>query len=597
MKRYVALWLKLLRLTWQLFPGQTAALLVLRLLMVGVTAATALAMRAVVNAVAEGDPAGAVRASAVTALTLGLNAYALGAEHNVLFLLVERVGLKHVRAQIDRDIAGLEGLDHLERTDFLDRVTVVRGAAWGLTYGMWNAVDTIFAALRLVVMLVLLGVVNPWLLLLLAFAAAPLWFERRGRKAIVQAELDTAERMRLQRHLFELATEARTNKEIRTAGVGPALARRQEQIWQEMAEVWLRARVRSGAWRFAGWSLFTLGFAGGMGLVAADAAGGAGSVGDVVLAIMVAVTMRESVETTVSRTATVADAGRLIEPYLWLQEYVAADRGRAKGDRAAPDRLRDGITFDHVSFTYPGRDEPALDDVSVHLPAGTVVALVGEYGSGKTTLVKLLLKFYRPDEGTIRVDGVDLAAIDTEQWRRNVSAAFQDFGRFHTAFAETIGLGDLEHLTDTQRIEAAIRSADAEELVRRLPDGLDTELGREQGGVDLSEGQWQKTALARASMRERPLLFVLDEPTASLDAPSEHAVFAGYMARARGLADRAGAIVVVVSHRFSTVAGADLILVLANGRLAETGTHEELLALDGRYAELYNIQATAYARA
>lgn len=222
------------------------------------------------------------------------------------------------------------------------------------------------------------------------------------------------------------------------------------------------------------------------------------------------------------------------------------------------------------------------------------MAVVGEYGSGKTTLVKLLAKFYRPDSGRITVDGYDLATLDTDAWRARISAAFQDFGRFRTVFAETVGLGDLPHKDEPSRIAEAVAAADAESVVGSLPEGLDTRLGRELGGVDLSEGQWQKTALARAAMRQSPLLFVLDEPTASLDAPSEEEIFQRYMDRARSLAARTGAVTVIVSHRFSTLSGADLILVLDRGRLAEQGTHEELLALGGRYADLYGIQATAY---
>jgi ABC-type multidrug transport system fused ATPase/permease subunit len=270
-----------------------------------------------------------------------------------------------------------------------------------------------------------------------------------------------------------------------------------------------------------------------------------------------------------------------------LRDYAKRE-ARTSGPTEPPATLRDGITFEHVSFTYQGTTRPALDGISCHLTAGSVVAIVGEYGSGKTTLVKLLAKLYAPDQGRILVDGVALADLDTAAWRQRSSAAFQDFGRFHIRYGDAIGIGDLRHLHDEERVLEAVRAAGAVMPV----DGLDTQLGTRFGGVELSEGQWQKTALARASMRADPLLFVLDEPTASLDAPSEHAIFERYMARARELKG----ITVVVSHRFATVTSADQILVLHHGRLVEDGTHRELVAAGGRYAELYSLQAVAYER-
>lgn len=185
--------------------------------------------------------------------------------------------------------------------------------------------------------------------------------------------------------------------------------------------------------------------------------------------------------------------------------------------------------------------------------------------------------------------------MKTDAWRQRTSAAYQDFGRYpQMTFGEAVGLGDINRLDDGAALAEAIESADADGLVRRLPDGTDTRLSPVYGGIDLSEGQWQKTALARASMRSDPLLFMLDEPTASLDAPSEHAIFQRYMQRARRLALDRGAITLVVSHRLSTVAGADLVLVLDRGKLVEQGTHEQLLAAGGRYSELYSLQARAY---
>jgi ABC-type multidrug transport system fused ATPase/permease subunit len=298
------------------------------------------------------------------------------------------------------------------------------------------------------------------------------------------------------------------------------------------------------------------------------------------------VQFRNVVQESMHRSMQVGGYRRLIQPYLWLMDYARTHRGTAGG--TPPGKLRDGIDLDGVTFTYPGSERPAVDGVSVRLPAGRVVAVVGEYGSGKTTLVKLLAKLYDPDAGRILIDGTDLRTLDSEQWRSSMSAAFQDFGRYCTTFQDAVTLGGEGDLAD------AVHAADAGTLVERLPHGVGSPLGRRFGGAELSEGQWQKVALSRACLRREPLLFVLDEPTASLDAPSEHAVFSRYIERSRDLAAATGAITLIVSHRFSTVADADLILVMAAGRLVETGTHADLLAKGGDYADLYGIQATAH---
>ncbi|WP_308190569.1 ABC transporter ATP-binding protein [Streptomyces sp. HPF1205] len=599
MRRYLALWAELFRLSWRRKPRLVCGMLLVRTAAVAAVAASALCLREAVDAGLAHRSGPAVAAALGAAFTYAVTQYLRGATGSLRILLVETVGLTDLQQRIYRDIAGVEGLDHLERTDFLDRVTVVRNSAWGIADSLWASVEAVFNVLEVVVALVLLGTMNPWLLFLLAFAAVPLWFDRRGLRAVKDAETATAEAFRLQRHLFGLATSASAGKELRLAGSGPELARRQREAWDEAMRGRARARIGAAVWKLSGWGLFTAGFVAGLALVTHRAAHGHGTVGDIVLTVTVANNLRESVHFAVLRATDTAGASRLIEPYLWLRDWVAADRARVRGTAGGrtPEVLREGIVFENVSYTYPGTDRLALDGVDVTLPAGSVVAIVGEYGSGKTTLVKLLAKFYRPDAGRITVDGADLAELDTGQWRSRSSAAFQDFGRLHTTFAEAVGLGDLAHAEDRERVAEAVRAADAESLVARLPDGLDSQLGREFDGVDLSEGQWQKTALARASMRRDPLLFVLDEPTASLDAPSEDAIFSRYMLRARELAARTGAVTLIVSHRFSTVTGADLILVLDRGRLAEAGTHEELVRLGGRYADLYAIQADAYSTA
>jgi ATP-binding cassette subfamily B protein len=237
-----------------------------------------------------------------------------------------------------------------------------------------------------------------------------------------------------------------------------------------------------------------------------------------------------------------------------------------------------------------------LDDVSLTLPAGAVVALVGENGAGKTTLVKLLAKMYEPSSGSIAIDDTPLARVPAAEWRARLAGAFQDFFRFEFVARQSVGLGDVSRLDDDHAVAAAVGRAGANDVVARLASGLDTQLGPTwPGGVELSFGQWQKLALARGFMRDDPLLLILDEPTAALDAETEHALFERYAAAAHGTDGREnGRITILVSHRFSTVRMADLIVVLNGARLAEVGTHDELLALGGQYAELYNIQAAAY---
>jgi ATP-binding cassette, subfamily B, bacterial len=230
-----------------------------------------------------------------------------------------------------------------------------------------------------------------------------------------------------------------------------------------------------------------------------------------------------------------------------------------------------------------------------------VVALVGENGAGKTTLVKLLCRLYRPTSGRILVDGVELTRMPAEAWRSRLAGAFQDFFRFEFRARQTVGIGDVLRLDDEPAVVAAIDRAGAGDVVTRLAAGLETQLGPTwPGGVEVSFGQWQKLALARGFMRDRPLLLVLDEPTASLDAETEHALFERYVAAARGKAHGAanngtdGRIMILVSHRFSTVRMADQIVMLDGSRVVEMGAHEELLAKGGPYAELYGIQAAAY---
>jgi ATP-binding cassette subfamily B protein len=236
-----------------------------------------------------------------------------------------------------------------------------------------------------------------------------------------------------------------------------------------------------------------------------------------------------------------------------------------------------------------------LEDVNLRLPPGSTIAIVGENGAGKSTLVKLLCGFYEPSAGTIRIDGADSRRFQLAAWRECIAAGFQDFVKFEFRARETVGLGHLPDIGSDAAVLGALARARSEDVLQRLERGLDTELGKSNAnGTELSGGQWQKLALGRAMMRERPLLLVLDEPTSALDARAEHELFEQYATHAKRVSEASGAITVLVSHRFSTVRMADQIIVVSGRRISEAGNHAELMQRGGLYADLYALQAKAY---
>lgn len=542
-----------------------------------------------------GHDAGRVRFAAIA---LGVSAVATWLLRTVSTRVQRRFRDKvtiTLEAHVARLQASVATIAHQERPEYLDRLSVLRDQVFVLDHMYMSVFSTCGWLLRLGVTLGLLVSIHPALALLAVFAL-PTVLTSTWRPAVERAAYERgAQPARLARHLFTLATTAAPGKEVRVigrGGIGGWLAGERRAAWERWYGPIAAARWGSAAWHTLAWAVFGSAW---VGAVAFVSVGLRAPAGDVLLVLAAGARLSAYLGATVGEIGFLRgiwmDGSRRLS---WLEDYAASLV--AEADLPVPARLREGIRLDRVSFAYPGTERLVLEDVTLDLPAGAVVAIVGENGAGKTTLVKLLAKLYEPTTGAILVDGQPLARMRADAWRERLAGAFQDFFRFELPARQSVGVGDVPRLDEEPAVVRAVERAGADDVVARWPAGLDTQLGPTwPGGVDVSFGQWQKLALARGFMRDHPLLLVLDEPTAALDAETEHALFERYAEAARRDARAEdGRITILVSHRFSTVRMADLIVVLDGARLVEVGTHEELMERGGPYAELYGIQAAAY---
>ena len=527
----------------------------------------------------------------IAAIALGVSAAATWLLQTVSTRIQRRFRDKvtiALESHVARLQASIATIAHQERPEYLDRLSVLRNQIFVLDHMYMSVFSTSGWILRLGVTIALLASIHPALVLLTVFAL-PTVLTSIWRPAVQRvAQERAAPASRLARHYFQLATTAPPGKEVRVTRIGGRVAGERRSAWERWYGLVAAARWGSAAWHTLGWAIFGGAY---VGAVVFVSSGLRAAAGDVLLVLAAGARLSAYIG------ATIGEIGFLRGIWMdgsqrlaWLEDYATSLVAHA--DLPVPSQLHEGIRFDHVSFAYPGTDRLVLEDVTLELPAGAVVAIVGENGAGKTTLVKLLAKLYEPTSGAISVDGQPLARMRADEWRERLAGAFQDFFRFELPRANPSASGTSPGIDDEPAVVRAVDRAGAEDVVARWPAGLDTQLGPTwPGGVDVSFGQWQKLALARGFMRDHPLLLVLDEPTAALDAETEHALFERYAAAARG-AD--GRITILVSHRFSTVRMADLIVVLDGARLVEVGTHEDLMARGGQYAELYGIQAAAY---
>jgi ATP-binding cassette, subfamily B, bacterial len=469
--------------------------------------------------------------------------------------------------------------DKLERAR---RQTTARLGMLGIIAGMGQQLITLLTLLAAVVSF------SPWFLLLLVGAVIPAFLGETRFAMLAYSMLyrHTPERRELD-YLRMLGASNQSAKEVKIFGLGRHLAERSRKLFDRFYEENKALAIQRALTGSLLNLLPTAGYYGAYVLILIRTMAGAMTVGSLTFVAGAFARSRSLIETLFSSLNNIAEQALYIKD---LFDFFETQPSIVSAPNAlpAPRPIRSGFEFRDVSFAYPGSDRQVLQRVSFHFDAGERIALIGENGAGKTTLVKLLARLYEPTGGAILLDGVDLREYDVDSLRGEIGVIFQDYMRYDMLVRENIGFGRIEELGNQPRVESAARKSLADQLIAQFKPGYDQMLGRRfENGVDLSAGQWQKVALGRAYMRDAQVL-ILDEPTASLDARAEYEVFLRFADLTRGR------MAVLISHRFSTVRMADRILVLADGALVEQGTHQQLVALGGRYAELFELQAAGY---
>ncbi|WP_224243865.1 ABC transporter ATP-binding protein [Hyalangium gracile] len=578
-----------LRLVWRSAPGGTAALAGLTLVAAVLPVAVAWLGKQIVDAVVAGSRERTLR------WVLAELAVVAGLVLSQRLLTLVRGGLGS-RVALDINVSILEKALTLELQQFedpqvQDQLTRARREASSRPV---SVVSRTFGILESVVSLLgfaaLLVTLSPWAVGALLLSSMPATLaEMRFSARLFRLKSTRAQDNRRLFYFEYLLSAEEHAKEVRIFRLGDTLLSRYRALGERFYEEDRVLARRRALWVFLLSLLGTGAFYASYGATALAAADGRISLGEMTL-YLVAFRMGQQ-----AFQALLAAVGGMYEDSLYMSNlfgFLALPSTPARGASLLPSEApgaEQGIRFESVGFRYPDSEAWALKGLNLFIPASQSLALVGHNGAGKSTFIKLLTRLYRPTEGRILLDGRDLNDWEEETLRRRIGVIFQDYNEFQFVVRENVGFGSIDHVADTERVQRAIEKGGAADFVTQLSRGLDTQLGRWfKDGTDLSGGQWQKLAISRAFMREEADIFILDEPTASLDAESEKAVFE----RFRLLA--AGHTTILISHRFPTVRLADRIVVLEGGQIIEQGRHEELLSAGGRYARLFKLQAEGY---
>jgi ATP-binding cassette subfamily B protein len=502
-------------------------------------------------------------------------------------LFVRRVELEAERRLLAQ--ASKVDIGHFDNSDWHDRLArAKRDVSWRPGDLTWSVLGLSGNIVTIALMATLLASLH-YLLVILALAAAALSLalERRVTSRLYEFFYKETPEERERGYMGDLLAQPRTTKEIRAYVLADYLLGRHgklsEELFKQREQMFRSATRTSLLTGLVTGTALALAYA----FVAIQGVAGAIDPGGVVLVIGAFTSVSGTLGQISSTFVAVDQHTAFLDDFFSFLAIEPLVPLPAK-PRSVPSRLADGIEFDNVTFSYPGGTEPALAGLSLRIRGGELIALVGENGAGKSTLVKLLLRFYDADQGAVRVGGVDLKDMDPESLRSRIGVLFQDYASYELTIRENVVMGRPDVKIDDERVMEALQDARSEWLVKKMQNGLDSKVGRLfEGGHDLSGGEWQRLALARLMYRDADI-WILDEPTSSLDPEAEAAIFAELKENLKG---RIG---IVISHRFSTVRIADRIAVIADGRVTELGTHEELLAAQGRYAQLFELQAAGY---